>query len=241
MSLCAINMFALFIAAMAGGCVSNPNPPAETEELTAHEFMQKIATTADAQLVDVRTPQEFQNGHIEHALNLDWNNPEFDRQLAALDKAKPVLVYCLSGGRSGKAADKMRREGFEKVYELPGGMMEWRAENLPEITKRTASNGMTLAQYEAALNSDKMVLVDFYADWCAPCRKMKPYLEKIATERADKVTLLRIDADENPELCKALGVAALPVLKLYKTNTLLWEGNGLIDESTIRKQLDQAI
>ena len=96
---------------------------------------------------------------------------------------------------------------------------------------------MSLEQYQSLLHSDKLILVDFYADWCAPCKKMKPYLEKIAVEMADKITVVRIDADENAELCKKLNVTALPVLKLYKNNELVWENEGYIEEESVRKQL----
>jgi thioredoxin 1 len=145
-------------------------------------------------------------------------------------------VYCLSGGRSGSAADKMRKAGFENVVEMPGGMIEWRANNLPETKISRTAKGMSLEQYQALLPSDKLVLIDFYADWCAPCKKMKPYLERIAVEMADKVTLVRIDADENVELCKKLNVTALPVLKLYKDNELAWENEGYIEEREVKEQ-----
>lgn len=226
----------LFIAIILNSC-SNGQPKQELSELSATEFLKKINATEDAVIVDVRTPEEFQKGHIQNALNLNWNGSEFEKQLATLDKNKTIFVYCLSGGRSRSAAAKMRKAGFEKVIEMPGGMMEWRAGNLPETKITTTGSGMSLAQYQSLLKSDKLVLVDFYADWCAPCKKMKPYLEKIALEMADKVTLVRIDADENAELCKQLNVTALPVLKLYKSNALVWDNEGYIEEESVRGQL----
>src|SRR5690606_19283867 len=113
----------------------------------------------------------------------------------------------------------------------------WRAENLPETKRVFATEGLSTADYTKLVNSDKLVLVDFYADWCAPCKKMKPYLEKIAVEMSDKIILVRIDVDENPELCKELSVKSLPVLKLYKAEKIVWEHNGFVDEETVRTQL----
>ncbi len=208
-----------------------------SKELAATEFAQAISNTADAVIVDVRTPEEFEKGHITNALNLNWYGSEFDKQVATLDKTKPVFVYCLTGARSSSATDRMRKAGFENIIEMPGGMMDWRANSLPEATTKSGGKGMSLAQYEALINTDKLVLVDFYADWCAPCKKMKPYLEKIAVDMADKVTLVRIDADEHIELCKELRVSALPVLKLYKNNKLIWQNEGFIDEQAVRQQL----
>lgn len=229
------NIFILFIAIILNSC-TNGQTKQEPYKLSAPEFSEKINTTGNAVIVDVRTPGEFEKGHLKNAVNINWNGNDFDSRITSLDKSKPVFVYCLSGGRSGNAADRMRKAGFENVIEMPGGMMEWRANNLPEI-KGTTVKGMSLEQYQALLGSDKLVLIDFYADWCAPCKKMKPYLEKIAVEMADKVMLVRIDADENAELCKKLNVTALPVLKLYKDKQLLWENEGYIDEELVRKQL----
>ncbi len=207
--------------------------------LSATEFAQKIAETGHAQVVDVRTQQEFRNGHLENALNVDVRSSRFREQISALDKQKPVFVYCLSGARSATAAGTLRKIGYEQVYEMPGGMMEWRAEGLPEVKgKLLASKGMTLSEYDALLRSDKLVLVDFYADWCAPCRKMKPYLERIAGELADKVILVRIDADENAELCQTVGVTALPTLRLYRKNVLVWDHVGFVDEAAVKQQLN---
>ncbi|MFH6967196.1 thioredoxin domain-containing protein [Flavobacterium sp. FlaQc-28] len=228
------SIFILFIAIILNSC---SNGQTKQPKLSATEFLEKIKATEDAVIVDVRTPEEFQKGHIQNALNLNWNGSEFEKQLATLDKNKTIFVYCLSGGRSNSAADKMRKTGFEDVIEMPGGMMEWRVNNLPETKINIAEKGMSLAQYQALLKSDKLVLVDFYADWCAPCKKMKPYLEKIAVEMANKVTLVRIDADQNAELCKKLNITALPVLKLYKNNELVWENEGYIEEESVRKQL----
>lgn len=207
------------------------------DKLSVQEFSAKIKAQQDVQLIDVRTPQEFEKGHLENAVNIDWYGSDFESHIASLDKSKPVFVYCLSGGRSASAATKLRHAGFTQVFEMPGGMLEWRAQKLPETSVNTSTRGMSLEQYKTLLQSGKLVLIDFYADWCAPCRKMEPYLKKISIEMADQVTLVRIDAEENPELCKELKVTALPVLKLYKNNELIWESLGYTEEEQVRKQL----
>ncbi len=220
-------------------CNNNPSSSGKTS-LSASEFSTKINQTEGAQIVDVRTPGEFGGGHLENALNIDWNGSEFESQLATLNKNAPVFVYCLSGSRSRRAAKEMRKAGFQEVYEMSGGMMDWRSNEMPEVSKKGSANSMTVQAYETLLNTDKLVLVDFYADWCAPCKKMEPYLKKIAEEQADQVTLLRIDADAHPDLCKALKVSGLPVLKLYRKQQLLWESVGFTEEAQIRAQLELA-
>ena len=66
---------------------------------------------------------------------------------------------------------KMRADGFKEVYELQGGIMKWRGANLPETTSTVVlAMGMSKQHYDSLLVSDKLVLIDFYADWCAPCK-----------------------------------------------------------------------
>ncbi|WP_294265224.1 thioredoxin domain-containing protein [uncultured Chryseobacterium sp.] len=226
----------LFLLLLPGS--GNAQEIINTNSLPAIEFSQKLNQTKDAQLVDVRTPGEFRNGHLKDALNIDWKAEDFTGKVAALDKNKPVFVYCMSGPRSTAAAAKLQEMGFKKVYDMQGGMMKWRNANLPEI-KLATSAGMNLARYHELLKSRTPVLVDFYAEWCAPCKKMEPYLERIAAGMQDKVKVVRINADENTELCKALDVSALPVLKLYKNNKMIWDHLGLATEEEIKKQILQ--
>lgn len=233
-------VYVFVLAVILSACANGQTKKAEANEITklnAMEFQEKLKSTPNAVLIDVRTPQEFEKGHLIDALNLNWNGSEFASQLATLDKSEPVFVYCLSGARSGSAAVKMKSEGFTQVYVMPGGMMEWRSKSLPEIAKTASGPGMSMEEYTAKLESDKLVLVDIYADWCAPCKKMKPFLDKIAAEMPEKLVLVRIDADANPELMKKIEINSLPDLKLYKDKTLVWKHNGFMDEKTLREKI----
>jgi thioredoxin 1 len=226
------------VAILFNSCSSGQTNGIKTN-LSATEFADKIKELPSAAIIDVRTPDEFSKGHLVNANNYDWNGNKFDEQISSLDKSKPIFVYCLSGGRSSSAASEMRSQGFVTVYELDGGIMKWRSANLPETTNNTVvSNGMTKQQFDALLNSDKLVLVDFYADWCAPCKKMKPYLDEISTEMADQVVVLRINADDNKQLCKDLSIDALPVLHVYKNTAKTWSNVGFIEKAEVVKQLN---
>ncbi|MDQ3536347.1 MAG: rhodanese-like domain-containing protein [Bacteroidota bacterium] len=73
--------------------------------ISIEDFDQSMASSSNPQLIDVRTPEEYKNGHLKEALNVDWNSNEFDYMINALDKNQPVYVYCLSGARSASAAE----------------------------------------------------------------------------------------------------------------------------------------
>lgn len=209
------------------------------ELINAADFAKKMNEKSDAPIVDVRTPGEYAEGHIENSLNFNWNGSDFESQIATLDKSQPVFVYCMSGGRSASAVSKMEELGFEEVYELDGGMISWRSSRLPETTQGTKkSAGMSRADFDAMIaKSDKFVLVDFYAEWCAPCKKMAPYLAEIATDMASTVEVVKIDADKNAELCTQLKVNALPTLMLFKNNELIWSNVGFLPKEEVVNQL----
>jgi rhodanese-related sulfurtransferase len=81
----------------------------------------------DWQVIDVRTPEEFGEGQLENAVNIDFYADDFEAQLEQLDKTRPVVVYCKRGGRSNKAAARCKALGFEKVYDIKGGYDAWKA------------------------------------------------------------------------------------------------------------------
>lgn len=96
--------------------------------VTLAAFEVKIAAP-NVQLVDVRTPQEFANGHLENAKNVNFNDPEFKQKIVLLDKSKPIAIYCGIGGRSGKASKILVELGFKDIFDLAGGITAWTAAN----------------------------------------------------------------------------------------------------------------
>lgn len=229
----------LSIVPLIHSCSNGPCGSSETQ-VPASVFAEKIKSCPDAVLIDVRTPEEFAKGHLPDARNINWNGNDFKTQVNQLDKQKPVLIYCLSGARSAAAAERMRSDGFKTVIELQGGIMKWRGANLPETKGDPAKTaGMTQAAFEALLQTDKLVLIDFYADWCAPCKKMAPYLEEIKQEMADKVQVIRINSDDNQFIVKQLGIDALPVLLIYKNGKQVWRNSGFVEKATVVSKLKE--
>ena len=197
-------------------------------------FKKEIAATPNAQILDVRTPEEYASEHLQNAQNVNWLSADFVANTSKYDKSKPVFVYCKSGGRSHKAAEKLAELGFSNIIELEGGILKWDAAGLSKPAEKWI--GITQKEYADLLNSDKKVLIDFYAEWCAPCKKMTPYLLKMQKEMGDKIVIIRLDADKNKSLLSEMKISELPTLLLYDNKQLKWQHSGYISEPDLKKQ-----
>ena len=93
--------------------------------LNAYDFHQPISSDEKAVVVDVRTPQEFKDGHLPNSLLIDIYNPTFQNKILELDKTKNYYIYCRSGNRSFHAGVFMLAEGFESVQHLEDGIISW--------------------------------------------------------------------------------------------------------------------
>ena len=215
-------------------CTNGQNSSAS---LSAKEFHDKISELGNPVILDVRTPDEFNGGTIENAINADITSYDFTNVVQSLDKSQPVMVFCLSGGRSKDAAKALRNMGFNSVYELKGGILKWNAENLPVVapgnSSTAKSDGMNYQDFLKLLDGNKIVIVDFYAEWCRPCKILQPILHEVEKENADKVSLITIDIDKNPELANYLKIEAIPLVHIYKNQKIKWNNMGLTDKATV--------
>jgi rhodanese-related sulfurtransferase len=92
------------------------------------------AKLGDIQLIDVRTPKEYAEGHLTNSVNINFHDATFADDMNKLDKDKELYIYCRSGGRSGKASKQLEKMGFTRVYDLQGGIISWNKNGL-EIVK----------------------------------------------------------------------------------------------------------
>jgi len=113
----------LLLAVFLSGCTFSQDKSG-THSIIAQEFQAQIQNNS-VLLVDIRTPQEFQSGHIENAINIDFYASDFLVKMNELPKDKPVYIYCRSGNRTGQAASKLKQLGFPKVVDLKGGIKTW--------------------------------------------------------------------------------------------------------------------
>ncbi len=101
------------------------------KKITVDEYEQHL--NENTTVIDVRTPLEFQSGHIDEAINIDISNSDFSQRIEALDKDEPVIVYCAVGGRSARAASILQEKGFKTIYDLEGGISSWQSNGKPIV------------------------------------------------------------------------------------------------------------
>jgi thioredoxin 1 len=211
--------------------------------LPADAFDQQLRQTAKPQLLDVRTPGEFGGGHLPNAQNIDYRNAAFRDSLTRLDKTQPVFVYCLSGGRSAQAAEVLRKDGFSQVYELQGGYLKWTGQQKPvegvPAKSSVKATAMTSNELTKVLAANQLVLVDFYASWCAPCQKMLPIMAQLETKYAGKVTIVKVDADASKELMQAYQVDEIPTLLFIKKGSVANRFIGFQTQETLSSLFDE--
>ncbi len=207
------------------------------QKLSPKEFDAAVHGNSNIQLVDVRTPAEFDKGHLKNASNIDFRG-NFDQGISALKKDRPVYVYCLSGGRSAAAARKMKAAGFTQVIDMAGGIMAWNNAGLPlEGNTTSASTGTSRAKYDAMVSGSLSVLVNFYAPWCAPCKKMSPMLKELEAAHKGKFKLVKLNADDEKVLMKEMEVKEIPTFIVYRNGKKVWQHVGLVTEQDLTSQL----
>jgi len=186
--------------------------------MDAKDFQQEMEQVPSKIILDVRTSEEFAEGHLEGALNIDIYDESFDEQLKMLEKDQPVFVYCKAGTRSEEASRHLRRLGFNQIYDLKGGIMAWENNNLPlkNLQQLSKEDEFTRADFDELLAQNSKILIDYYADWCAPCKKMAPYLAKLKEDYKGRVKVHRLNVDHAKALTKEMNIEGIPIVAIYK-------------------------
>lgn len=221
-------LFGLSVVLWLNSCQA---PKAET--IDADKFIETVTKDPSSiQIVDSRTPNEYDFLHIEGAINIDFNNPDWKKHLSKLDKNKPVYIYCLSGSRSSDMMKALQEEGYKEVYNLGGGLAKLNQEqvaklfDVEKLQKKNSELGMNEEQLNAFIAEHKNVVVDFYADWCGPCKAMEPHLKELAEQNKDKFTLLKVNFDYSRELANKFQIRGIPHLLIYKDGKLIDQHSG---------------
>src|SRR5689334_7450335 len=124
------SLFTLIVALSIFGFTHVANA-ADAKNITIDEAAKLVASNTNIVVLDVRTPREFQAGHIKGATNINFNDKEFAKRVAALDKNKTYIIHCAAGGRSGKECEQIKTMDFKNMLHMNQGFNAWKEAGKP--------------------------------------------------------------------------------------------------------------
>ncbi len=205
--------------------------------ISADLFASKIEQQQKAQIIDARSAEEFALNHVNGAVNVNLQDATYSQFVEKLNPNQPVFVYSIANGRSVALAKDLGTKGFKEVYVLDGGIGAWVGSGKPVFT--TAKKGLTLAEYNKILASNKVVLVDIGSKYCGSCKKVKPILESLKKEHGEALKIVEIELEDSPQLIASLKtVTSFPYIILYKQGNISLKKSGIVE---LKGVLDTAL
>lgn len=122
-------IFSFVIASLFVACKDSSSSK-EIKVISPQEVRDAVYDDNPHQLIDVRTLEEFNEGHLKNAQNICVTDSDFEENIAKLDRDQPIYLYCRSGKRSARAAEILKDLGFKEIYDMEGGILKWESEHL---------------------------------------------------------------------------------------------------------------
>lgn len=205
--------------------------------LTLDSFYSKIQSQKNPQIIDARGPDEFALNHIIGAVNFNLESKDYAKQVAKLDKTKPVFIYSIGAGRSVQLQNELLKNGFAEAYSLEGGIANWIGGGKPYFTN--SKSKLTLAEYNKIISENKAVLVDIGSVYCGACKKVKPVLETIKAQYGTNLKVVEIDLEDNTQVIADLKtIKVFPTLILYQNGKIILKKEGF---ENLKNEVDVAL
>ncbi|MGB7001836.1 MAG: rhodanese-like domain-containing protein [Halobacteriota archaeon] len=212
--------------------------------ITAEEAKQMMGENQNIVILDVGTSTEYKSGHIAGSKLIPLL--ELEERINAIDGNSAVIVYCGSGVKSEKASKILLDHGFDKVYNIRGGLNAWQDAGFPVVSGSTAnhifpSNDSLSSEIEEILNSGKPVFLFLYVDWCHFCQQQIPIIDELEQEYKEKITFFRVNCEEHPKAMKEFGASGYPSMFLMdKGDDEQYESQyfkGFTDKETLKESI----
>lgn len=208
----------------------------------AEEF-KSLLDKKEGILLDTRTKQEYERGHIANAHLIDLRDQNVKNELLSLPKDKTLYLYCYSGARSRSVAAFLSQNGYTSIINLTRGIIDWNSKSYPleKVSAHTATkqkDQYSIEEFNNTIKSDVLVFVDFYAEWCAPCKQMMPMIDALKNEYNGKVKIVKVNSEASAELVKHLSVASVPYLVLYKNGQQVYSKSGKATKEELQNVFD---
>lgn len=218
---------------------------AQVTSLSAVEF-KALIDKKNGLLLDTRSAPEFARGHIAGAMLIDLQSPTLQQTLLALPKNKPLYLYCYSGARSMNTAQFLVQNGYTNVFNMQRGLIDWSRNNFPLTTNDAAQlqpqpDAVTVEAYQKLVQKKGLLLIDFYAPWCVPCKQMQPMIEELKKEYAGRVEVIRANYDASKELANKLNVTTVPYFVFLRGSSVLYTKEGLTSKQELKTQFDKQV
>lgn len=206
--------------------------------LELNDFKTKVGET-NAQVIDVRSEDEYKRAHIPNAINVSTND-EYNNLQYSFYPDLPTYIYGLAENDATIAAQKLHALKFKNLYVLKGGFNDWKGAGLPvEAQKEKRIYENDTIPFEVARNGSKLVVADFNAVWCGPCKMLEPYIHRLRDNRSDEVIVYSIDTDKRKDLMEEYKAYSIPLVLFMKNNKILYRSEGYMEEAKLNRLVDQ--